>query len=113
LDAVEGVAQPAGLVGADVGDADDVAAAIGRVGGAHDEPSAGQVVDGRDDVAAVDGAAAAEVGLTGRAVLGERGEQPVVVAAEVVGGEALAEQAGGMAGGLVEQPGRGAAEPGG
>ena len=109
LDAVDGLAHPAGLVGAGVGEADDVAAAIGRVGGTHDEPSAGQVVDGGHDVAAVDAAAPAEVGLARGPVLGQGGEQPVVVAAQVVGGEALAEQAGGVAGGLVEQPASGGA----
>jgi len=73
-------------------DRDDVAAPVVRVRGALDEPASGQLVDCRDDIAAVHDRAAAEPRLAGRPELLQRGEQAVVVAARVSGREPLGQQ---------------------
>src|SRR6266536_5644938 len=68
------------------GDGDDVAAAVGGIGGAFDEAAAGELVDDGDQIAAVDAGAAAQCRLARRAELLPRREHGVVPFAVVRAG---------------------------
>jgi hypothetical protein len=92
LNAGQDLMQCLEFLGAGRGDGDDVAASVVGVGGPLDEPAGGELVEGRDDVAAVDAGAAAENGLAGGSELLQGGEQPVVVATGVRGGQPLDER---------------------
>src|SRR5690606_38410793 len=72
-----------------LGEGDDVASPIGGVGGAYDETTVDECVDGGGDVAAVESAAPGEVDLTGRTVFLEGGQDPVVVTAGIGGVETV------------------------
>src|ERR1700716_3002642 len=87
------------------------AAAVIGIWGPPDEPAVGEFVEGGDDVAAVDAGAAAQSSLAGRAELLKRGEQPVVVAAGVRGGEPVDQQPVGGGGGSTDEPTRRLQEP--
>ncbi|OLT27202.1 hypothetical protein BJF83_18610 [Nocardiopsis sp. CNR-923] len=62
-----------------VGDGDDVAAPVVRVGGAADPAAVGEVVEDRHEIALVDPGAAGERRLAGGAELGQGGEHHEVV----------------------------------
>jgi hypothetical protein len=88
------------------GEGDGVAAAVGRVVGAHDEPPRSEVVDGRYQVAAVDAGPVAESRLAVRAELLQRREHGVVPLARVEGRQPLPRLPLRVAGGQVEQAAR-------
>src|SRR5262247_3417483 len=92
LDAGQHSVEQAELLGSGRGDGDDVAAAVGRIGGASDQPASGEVVERCHHVAAVDAGAAAQCRLAGWPELFQGGEQAVVVADEAGGGERLRQQ---------------------
>ncbi len=72
-----------------LGEGDDVASPIGRVGCSFDETPVDECVDGGGDVAAIESAATGEVDLTGRTVYLEGGQDPVVVTSGIGGIEAV------------------------
>jgi hypothetical protein len=87
------------------------AAAVARVGRAPDEAAVGEFVECRNHVAAIDACATAQRRLAGRPELLQCGEQAVVVAAGVGGGEPFGQQPMDVHRGLADQPARHLVEP--
>ena len=93
------------------GDGDDVATTVLGVGPPSDEPARQEVVQRCHDVAPVDPGAPPELGLAGRTVFIEGGEDSEVVAADAFGREGVPEQVLGPGVGSAQQPGRAVGDP--
>ena len=106
LDLGERDVEPPQHLGSPSRDGDHVPAPVVRVRRPADESTGGQVVDGRDDVAAIDHRAPAEVGLTHRSVLVERRQDADVVPTHPGAAERVVQDLLGPSVGAAEQPGR-------